>query len=577
MRIEPPSPISSTPRSGAEANTARTEAAQPLPAASEALLHLLLNEQTRAGYSFSPASGQFEWHNHAASGVLGALPSCEAAWRERICPEDKPVVLNHWQNLLEDGIDFDLRYRLLLSSGAPLRVRHRASAVARGEQKPSLLVGYLEPAEAVVPAPDSGDSLFHIEHYYPVSFSLALQGVIDIIQDNGSSGALLIATLNNLAMVVNAYGHQSTEEIIAQLHGALAEILPAESTIERIHRDQFGIIVSPCTVEEVALHVRNVNDTIRHFGTRTRISGVHLTATVASVDFPGTAATAMDVLDAAYVALRNGTVSQHSSLDTIKGEAARNRQQMGLASYLRTAISEHRLRLAYQPVIESRTGAIGHYEALLRVVGEDGKISSAGALVPIAERMDLIDIIDLEVLDLVVAELVTFPSLTLALNVSNLTTDNPAWMDRITHLLKDKPSVAARLIVEITETAAQRDLRRTAYFVAAVQALGCQVALDDFGSGYTSFRQLKALSVDMIKIDGAFVKDLVDNADNRFFVKTLLDFTNGFGLRSVAEFVENGETAKMLMELGVEYMQGYYFGRPLNHRSWLSQGEYGNS
>ena len=104
--------------------------------------------------------------------------------------------------------------------------------------------------------------------------------------------------------------------------------------------------------------------------------------------------------------------------------------------------------------------------------------------------------------------------------------------------------------------------------------MGCQVALDDFGSGYTSFRQLKALSVDMVKIDGAFIKDLTDNSDNRFFVKTLLDFTKGFGLQSVAEFVEKGETAKMLMELGVDYMQGYYFGKPENYRSWLNKGEY---
>ena len=131
-----------------------------------------------------------------------------------------------------------------------------------------------------------------------------------------------------------------------------------------------------------------------------------------------------------------------------------------------------------------------------------------------------------------------------------------------------------RLIVEITETATQLDMRRTAYFVATIQSLGGLVALDDFGSGYTSFRQLKSLSVDMVKIDGAFVRDLVDNADNRFFVKTLLDFTNGFGLKAVAEFVETGEIAKMLMELGVEYMQGYYFGKPENVRGWIDDGEF---
>ena len=178
--------------------------------------------------------------------------------------------------------------------------------------------------------------------------------------------------------------------------------------------------------------------------------------------------------------------------------------------------------------------------------------------------------IDHMVLDMVIKELELAPQLVLAFNVSNLTTENAHWLQHFRDLLKDRPHIANRLIVEITETAAQRDLRRTAYFVASVQEMGCQVALDDFGSGYTSFRQLKSLSVDTIKIDGAFIRDLADNKDNRFFVKTLLDFTKGFGLKSVAEYVENGETAKMLMELGIDAMQGYYFGKPENFRSWLS-------
>jgi len=143
-----------------------------------------------------------------------------------------------------------------------------------------------------------------------------------------------------------------------------------------------------------------------------------------------------------------------------------------------------------------------------------------------------------------------------------------------TETLRNNPNIAKRLIVEITETAAQHDLRSTAYFVSALQAQGCRIALDDFGSGYTSFRQLKALDVDMVKIDGAFIKDITENPDNRFFVKTLLDFTQGFGLQSVAEYVEKGETAKTLMDMGIDFMQGYYFGKPENYRSWVKEGEY---
>jgi EAL domain-containing protein (putative c-di-GMP-specific phosphodiesterase class I) len=285
-------------------------------------------------------------------------------------------------------------------------------------------------------------------------------------------------------------------------------------------------------------------------------------------------ADANDALDKAYVTVNSMQSTPQRTYESTRHEADQCRQQMGLANYFFKAMKEKRLRMAYQPVIDSITGNTVHYEALLRIVNSAGKISSAGALIPVAERMGLIDVIDTLVMGLIVDELRGSPDVTLAFNVSNMTTENGVWLDNFRQKLKETPEIAPRIIVEITETAAQRDLRSAAFFVASLQELGCQVALDDFGSGYTSFRQLKALSVDMVKIDGVFVKDLAQSADNQFFVKTLMDFAQGFGLKTVAEFVETGEVAKTLMGMGVDYLQGYYFGKPENHRSWLHDGEY---
>jgi EAL domain-containing protein (putative c-di-GMP-specific phosphodiesterase class I) len=251
------------------------------------------------------------------------------------------------------------------------------------------------------------------------------------------------------------------------------------------------------------------------------------------------------------------------------------REEMGIANILGQAVKENRIKLAYQPVIDAKTGEVAHYEALLRLFSEDGKISSAGTLIPVAERMGMMPMIDKLVLAKVIEELRHDEKVHLALNVSNLTTQDPGWLNLLKDSVDQTPDIGPRLIVELTETAVHRDIKHMAYFCAEVQTTGALIALDDFGSGYTSFRQLKMLSLDMVKIDGSFIKDLSDNADSRFFVKTLLDFTRGFGLKSVAEFVENGEIAKMLMELGVDQLQGYYFGKPLNYRPWLKEGEYG--
>lgn len=241
---------------------------------------------------------------------------------------------------------------------------------------------------------------------------------------------------------------------------------------------------------------------------------------------------------------------------------------MKLASYFQDAISEKRLSLAFQPVINAKNGKISGHESLLRLVTHEGAIISAGPFIPIAEKMGFIDAVDEMVLDMVASELYQSSSVFLGMNVSSASIDNNNWLNKAKLLLKD-PDVASRLVIEITETSAQRDLKKLGYFVDFVQGLGAQIAIDDFGAGYTSFKQLQHLRADIIKIDGLFIKDIVTNHDNRFFVQMMLDCSKTFNMKTVAEFVENGEIAKVLMGLDVDYMQGNYFGPAVNYRSWI--------
>ena len=411
--------------------------------------------------------------------------------------------------------------------------------------------------------------------FYPREFVDLLESSIQRVIAEHTSGSLLLVSINNLAMIINAYGHDTSEIVMHDLVKMIGGILSPNDTVQRLQRDQLGIILCNNYPEDTAIIAGRIHHIIQNFG-RDNFSTValYIIGSIGSVSFPLETSSAHDALDKAYVAVNSQQNTPHRTFEVTKPEADQCRQQMGLANYLFKAYKESRLRLAYQPIIESKTGKTAHYEALLRLVNANGKISSAGPLIPVAEKMGLIDIIDTMVTTMVVDELRNAPDITLALNVSNLTTEDGVWLDTLTQLLKETPEIAPRLIVEITETAVLRDLRRTAYFVASLQSMGCLVALDDFGSGYTSFRQLKALSVDMVKIDGVFIKDLAHSNDNRFFVKTLLDFAQGFGLQTVAEFVETGEVTKVLMEMGVDFMQGYYFGKPANHRTWLNEGEY---
>jgi EAL domain-containing protein (putative c-di-GMP-specific phosphodiesterase class I) len=127
------------------------------------------------------------------------------------------------------------------------------------------------------------------------------------------------------------------------------------------------------------------------------------------------------------------------------------------------------------------------------------------------------------------------------------------------------------MIVELTETAALHDFEENAQFVSRLRDLGCRVAIDDFGAGYTSFRNLQKMRVDMVKIDGSYVKDLSASSENQIFVRTLVDLARNFDLKTVAEWVGSEEDAKLLENFGVDYFQGFYFGEPLLNPGWKNE------
>jgi EAL domain-containing protein (putative c-di-GMP-specific phosphodiesterase class I) len=164
------------------------------------------------------------------------------------------------------------------------------------------------------------------------------------------------------------------------------------------------------------------------------------------------------------------------------------------------------------------------------------------------------------VLELVVAELAETPHARLSLNISPATTMDPDWWTSIESLMRANPGVAERLIVEITETVAIQDLDDVRGFVMRLKNLGSRIAIDDFGAGYTSFRNLRKLGVDIVKVDGAFVQNIARSSDDRAFVQTLIDLAQRLNIQTVAEWVQDEESATLLQEWGCDYIQGRLTG-----------------
>ena len=232
---------------------------------------------------------------------------------------------------------------------------------------------------------------------------------------------------------------------------------------------------------------------------------------------------------------------------------------------------------AFQPVVNSRSKAIVFYEALLRLWDENRNLIPAKDFIPAVERLGFSHVIDRRTLDLAIEELNKSPDVILALNISGVTVGDSAWLRKLNSHLRGRPQVASRLIIEITETIAMKDMSQSIRFVNSIRELGCRVALDDFGAGFITFRHLKTLTVDIVKIDGALVQNLMESPDKQAFVRTLVDLAHAFHLKIVAEFVESAAEAEFLLALNVNFLQGYYFGKPSLERPWLQAIETGEA
>jgi EAL domain-containing protein (putative c-di-GMP-specific phosphodiesterase class I) len=242
---------------------------------------------------------------------------------------------------------------------------------------------------------------------------------------------------------------------------------------------------------------------------------------------------------------------------------------MTLEASLRAALREHRFLFAFQPVVCASTGKVDYFECLLRMRDEHGSIVCGVEFIRTAEDLGFIGLIDHYVLEKTVHELSVDPEVRLGFNISGLTVCNQEWLRSLVALLHKRPEIARRLVVEITETAAVGDIGDSAYFVDTLRRIGCRVALDDFGAGYTSLRHLEMLPLDIVKIDGSIVRTLTSNRQQRGVLRHLVGLTKNFGFSTVAECIEKAADAVLLRAEGIGYLQGYFVGRPTIERGYF--------
>lgn len=257
-------------------------------------------------------------------------------------------------------------------------------------------------------------------------------------------------------------------------------------------------------------------------------------------------------------------------LDSPLSVADRLRQEETIGM-VRKALDERRAMLAFQPVVQARmTNRAAFFEAFIRILDEQGRVIPARDFMSAVETSETGRRIDVLALELGLLALAREPTIRLAVNMSARSIGYPAWLAALERGLRADPTIAERLILEITESSAMLMPDLVTVFMADMQARGICFALDDFGSGYTAFRYLKDFYFDIIKIDGQFIRGVANNPDNQVLAQALVSIARHFDMFTVAESVETAEDARYLIDIGFDCLQGYYYGVPSTEAPWLS-------
>jgi len=388
------------------------------------------------------------------------------------------------------------------------------------------------------------------------------------------SCAYFVAAIDKLAVINETYGFDIADDVLVATGKRLEDSLRTSDVIGRTAGNKFGVIVSDCGEEEMAAIAERLAASVRSEVIQTRAGMVSATISIGAVWLPEGASTSQEAMLRAEEAIEKARSSGRNGFAVYAKSAQREsarRRLMTIADDIVAALKEDRLVFAYQPIVDAKSREAKHWECLLRLKRTDGTIATAGEFIPAAEQLGLVRLVDRRVLEMAVQKLHAHPDVRLSINVSGTTAGDPSWLQSFISYVKENREVAERMTLELTETAAIHAFEENAKFVSRLRDMGCRVAIDDFGAGFTSFRNLQMLRVDTVKIDGAYVKGLTSSPDNQIFVRTLVELAKNFRLETVAEWVGTEDEAKMLESFGVDYFQGFYLGQPDLAPEWLKE------
>jgi len=410
-------------------------------------------------------------------------------------------------------------------------------------------------------------------------FVEVLREAISSTEDQVKSGVLLQVNIDAFKLINDSYGHSIGDQFLKTFADFLRDYLweidakkrpPREGIIGRLGGDEFALFLSDRDEHEGMLIAEELRRKIENH--RFLNDMIRVTASIGITVYPDQGLTVSELLTKANVAttrakeLGQNRCYLYSDADSYLKTAPTSLEEKQM---IISAMEEDRFVPYFQPILDIKQNKVHHYESLARLITPDGKVLLPSSFIFTAERYGLVSGID---------KIITYKTMQIqaqlsslgkaisfSMNLSGRHLGDESMLDYIKYALKDTGANPGYIVFELTETAAVRDFKRAAEFVRELKDIGCKFSLDDFGVGFTSFVHLIEMSVDFVKIDGSFVRNLPDREKDRILVRAMTDMAKGLGIRTIAEFVDREETLNILREMGVDYAQGYYIGRPSQH------------
>lgn len=403
-------------------------------------------------------------------------------------------------------------------------------------------------------------------------FEKRLKRLLETARNENAQHAMCYLDLDQFKIINDTCGHIAGDELLRQLGNLLQVKIRTRDTLARLGGDEFGILMEHCPLDQAQRVAEQLRKGIDEFRFLWEGKSFNLGVSIGLVSIAATSESVTSVLRAADAACYRAKDQGRNRINIYReddAELAKHHGEIQWAARIPRALENDRFQLNFQPIVpvNAGSGEKEHYELLLRLQDKRGYLVPPGAFLPAAERYNLATKIDCWVIERALKWLACHPShlkrlYLCAINLSGQSLDNEDFLKFI-HRCFDKTGVPPeKICFEITETAAIANLTKASHFMTTLEGWGCRFALDDFGSGLSSFAYLKNLPVDFLKIDGAFIKNIVANPIDQAMVNSINEIGHVMGKQTIAECVENESILKVLRDIGINYVQGYGIGQP---------------